>query len=120
MHTYRMILRLARCIHRRLHAPGKVTGIYQRILPYEGTLYRSLGHLLLTRRRERRRIETGRRQRRRRTGYGMQEEALGAARWQLILRPVKTETVDRPWVPMRHRDVIDNKVTQSINFDDSR
>jgi len=42
----------------------------------------------------------------------MQEEALEAARWRLILRAVKTETVDRPWVPVRHHDVIDNKVTK--------
>lgn len=91
-----------------------------------GHPYRSLGHLFLTRRQERRRIETDRRQRRRNTyvsGDGMQEALeVAAARSWLILCRVKAKTVDRSWISERAacatHGVIDNKVAQSINFND--
>jgi hypothetical protein len=35
MRTYRSVLRLARYIHRKLHASGKVTSVYQRFVPCE-------------------------------------------------------------------------------------
>lgn len=92
INAHQEVLRLARYIHRQLHASGKVTSIYPTVREH---LYRSSGHLFRTCRQERRRIETERKEKTYVSGYVMQEalEAMGTMVGDFTR--VKMETVDQ-------------------------
>jgi len=92
INAHRVVLPLARYIHRQLHAPGKVTSIYSTVWEH---LYRLSGHLFRTCRQERRRIETERKDKIYVSGCVMQEalEAMGSMVGDFTW--VKMETIDR-------------------------